>query len=900
MSCLYVNKSKIMLVKKLIPALFLYFYCLTGPIWAQVSYTAKTQIGTTDGYFRVGCNPGYNPNYTDEDKAYMLAGNGSTLKGVGARTLRPALPDHFLEQYGYDIRVGTFQFYPTVGLDALAIFVGYPSPAHRDTTQFCQGIASELFANMYLPIWDGGLNGTPYTDSNYYAAYLYKTIQLYGANIKYYEIWNEPAFDYTGACGWQPPGVACNWWDSNPDPCHVAIHASVMQYIRMLRISWDVIKTLKPDAFVTISGIGYDSYLDAILRNTDNPVDGSVTPEYPHGGGAYFDCIGYHSYPHIDGSLRAWSNATNGFVYYRHSDRAAEGVIMAKTNSQAVLDNYGFNGTTYPKKDWIITECNIPRKTFGDFIGSAEAQRNFVIKSVVMAMQNGIDQIDWYSAAENATFAAATSEFDLMGMYKKMNGPTLTSQVVNDEGKASKTVSDMLFLRTFDPVKTAAMNLPSTIGGGAFKTQAGDYTYVLWAKTQIDKSEVASATYSFPASFNVGSLNSYAWDFSYTNAIVTSSSTSIALTGSPKFFRSKLGCATEQTYFADADNDGFGNPALAIQACSQPAGYATNCIDCNDAAAAVNVNAIEISDNVDNNCNGAVDDVCGNIPTMGKINRTATSVLIYWPDVPGADQYELQYRKVGTTSWGAAQAAIPSYKLLNGLTAATHYEMRYRTKCHGSFTSYSTTLFTFSTPAATGICHVAPTLGTAEPVNNTSVILVWNFNYSATKYQARYKPVGSATWTTIGTTAVAQKTLINLTPGVTYTYMMRASCPGTNWTAWSAQNTFTTPSSVPQSCSNQLVDAPNSDSQDVENGNDPSAFSIQPNPTSGYFKAIFDETLVAEVQLSDATGKVYQTWLAPAADQHFDISSLPDGFYLVTLFNHDGSTQTSRLLKTAG
>jgi Putative metal-binding motif len=887
-----------MLENRLILALLLLFCCLTGPIQAQVGYTAKTQIGTTDGYFRVGCNQGYNPNYSDEDKAFLLAGNGSTLKGVGARTLRPALPDHFLEQYGYDIRVGTFQFYPTVGLDALAVFVGYPSAAHRDTTQFCQGIASELFANMYLPIWDGGLNGTPYNDDNYYAAYMYKMIQLYGNNIKYYEIWNEPAFDYTGACGWQPPGTPCNWWDNNPDPCHVAIHASVMQYVRMLRISWDVIKTLKPDAFVTLSGIGYDSYLDAILRNTDNPVDGSVTAEYPHGGGAYFDCIGYHSYPHIDGSMRAWSNAISNFVYYRHSDRAAEGVITAKTNSQAVLSNYGYNGTTYPLKKWIITECNIPRKEFGDFIGSAEAQRNFVIKSVVMAMQNGIDQIDWYSAAENATFTAATNEFDVMGMYKKFSGPTLTSQVVNDEGKASKTVSDMLFLKTFDVAKTAAMNLPSNVGGGAFKTAAGDYTYVLWAKTATDKSEVASATYSFPATFNLGTLNSYAWNFSYTNAITTSSWTNIALTGSPKFFRPQAGCAVLQTYFADADNDGFGNPAQTLQACSQPTGYASNCIDCNDAAVAINVNAIEVADNVDNNCNGTVDDVCGNIPSMGKINRTATSVLIYWPDMPGADQYELQLRKVGTTTWGAAQVAIPSYKLLIGLTAATNYELRYRTKCHGVYTSYATTLFTFSTPLATGTCSMPPTLGTAEPVSNSSVILVWNFNYAATKYQARYKAVGTTTWKLIGTTSVAQKTLVALTPGVTYEYNMRAYCPSTNWTAWSTAGSFTMPVSVPQSCNNQLVIAPNGENQSTENTSDFSVFTLQPNPTSGYFKAIFDETQVSSVQVSDAAGKIYLTWLTPASDQLFDISSLPDGFYLVTLINQDGSTQTSRLVKT--
>lgn len=42
------------------------------------------------------------------------------------------------------------------------------------------------------------------------------------------------------------------------------------------------------------------------------------------------------------------------------------------------------------------------------------------------------------------------------------------------------------------------------------------------------------------------------------------------------------------TYYADADSDGYGNPAVTLQACSQPAGYVTNANDCDDNNAAVN------------------------------------------------------------------------------------------------------------------------------------------------------------------------------------------------------------------------------------------------------------------------------------------------------------------------
>jgi len=65
---------------------------------------------------------------------------------------------------------------------------------------------------------------------------------------------------------------------------------------------------------------------------------------------------------------------------------------------------------------------------------------------------------------------------------------------------------------------------------------------------------------------------------------------------------------TLNTYYADNDNDGFGNPNSFIQRCSQPQGYVTNNSDCNDNNNAINPNATEVCDGIDNNCNGQVDE----------------------------------------------------------------------------------------------------------------------------------------------------------------------------------------------------------------------------------------------------------------------------------------------------
>jgi len=331
----------------------------------MVDYTAKDQVTKYEGYFRPGVNMGYYPPYTDDDLANIAAGNAALgLPGAGIKAARPGLFDEFTAVWGYDSRLDSYQHFYDLGLRDLTCIVGFPAEWNREHVVYCDdGVTeSEMFAGLYTDIWDDGTDGTPYNDENLYAAYLYEVVSRYKDYIEFWEIWNEPGFDYTYATGWQLPGSPSNWWDFNPDPCDYKLRAPIFHYIRTLRISWEIIKHLDPESYVCVAGVGFTSFLDAVLRNTDNPVDGSATTAYPHGGGAYFDVMGFHSYPDIDGSVRYWDNSIGGFVYERHSDAAARGIDNTKSDYQAVLDNYGYDGVTYPEKEWIITEINVPRQ----------------------------------------------------------------------------------------------------------------------------------------------------------------------------------------------------------------------------------------------------------------------------------------------------------------------------------------------------------------------------------------------------------------------------------------------------------------------------------------------------------------------------------------------------------
>ena len=65
------------------------------------------------------------------------------------------------------------------------------------------------------------------------------------------------------------------------------------------------------------------------------------------------------------------------------------------------------------------------------------------------------------------------------------------------------------------------------------------------------------------------------------------------------------------TFYRDSDGDGWGDKNDTTTACEMPDGYAAQFGDCDDSDPNVNPEAVEVCDNVDNNCDGQIDEGAG-------------------------------------------------------------------------------------------------------------------------------------------------------------------------------------------------------------------------------------------------------------------------------------------------
>ena len=69
----------------------------------------------------------------------------------------------------------------------------------------------------------------------------------------------------------------------------------------------------------------------------------------------------------------------------------------------------------------------------------------------------------------------------------------------------------------------------------------------------------------------------------------------------------------QEIWFADKDGDGYGDADDFIEICDPPEGYVSVALDCDDLNGDINLDAIEICDGLDNDCDTLIDDADGDV-----------------------------------------------------------------------------------------------------------------------------------------------------------------------------------------------------------------------------------------------------------------------------------------------
>lgn len=160
-------------------------------------------------------------------------------------------------------------------------------------------------------------------------------------------------------------------------------------------------------------------------------------------------------------------------------------------------------------------------------------------------------------------------------------------------------------------------------------------------------------------------------------------------------FISKINfCMQSTTYYADNDNDGYGNAVAVLEGCNPIAGYVINSNDCDDANGDVYPDATEICNLLDDNCDGLVDESIINtaLTISGPTTFCKGSNVTLNAEV--AVGYNYQWKKNGAPIPGAVSSNYTASK-------SGGYEVTISTVEGCSATSATIPVTVFNTPNAT-------------------------------------------------------------------------------------------------------------------------------------------------------------------------------------------------------
>ncbi|RAR72743.1 beta strand repeat-containing protein, partial [Flavobacterium aciduliphilum] len=235
---------------------------------------------------------------------------------------------------------------------------------------------------------------------------------------------------------------------------------------------------------------------------------------------------------------------------------------------------------------------------------NASVSKNIVVNALPNAVINnntGVSKITCLIPSINLTATGGTT-------YSWSNGSTIIGSTdtleVTSEGTYTVTVTNASGCSTIvnsiitqDTLATSSSQSVTSCDSytwsvnGQTYTSSGTYTYTSTNASGCTdvKTLVLTINNSTSSSESITACDSYTWSVNgqtYTSS-GTYNYTSTNASGCTDYKTLVLNIISSRMYYADVDDDGYGNTLITQQACTQPIGYVINNTDCNDSDASM-------------------------------------------------------------------------------------------------------------------------------------------------------------------------------------------------------------------------------------------------------------------------------------------------------------------------
>ncbi|RAR50468.1 choice-of-anchor D domain-containing protein [Flavobacterium lacus] len=195
-------------------------------------------------------------------------------------------------------------------------------------------------------------------------------------------------------------------------------------------------------------------------------------------------------------------------------------------------------------------------------------------------------------------------------------------------------------------------------------------------------------------------------------------------------------------WYADTDNDGFGDDNDTLLAVEQPLGYVAVGGDCDDTNNTIFPGATEICyDGLDNDCDGIVDNGCTPIVSVVLPNQCGTTLpfvnsYVYAALVPGAQGYRFRVTNTATNDVQTIDQLLRGFRFTQLTTYAfnTTYSVEVSVRINNVWQPFYGTPCTVSTPDTTTQVQASQCNTTLSNLNNSIIANIVPF---ATGYRFR-------------------------------------------------------------------------------------------------------------------------------------------------------------------